>query len=117
MLSDPRSPRTPSSRAIAPSTKAQPEPEPIPVATTRATVVDVGDPLSDADQAAAWLKRAGEAELAAGLAVLNRALHAHRSPPPIRPPHGVGRSDALVARLGYGAGEQVADGSGPTRAS
>jgi hypothetical protein len=70
----------------------------------------VGDPLPDADRAAAWLGRAGEPELAAGLAVLNRALHAHRvaSADPLA--HGIARSDALVARIGYGHGEEVADG-------
>ncbi len=66
--------------------------------------------MPDAEHAAAWLKRAGEPELAAGLAVLNRALHAHRLAAADPWAHGVGREDALVARLGYGAGEQVADG-------
>ena len=90
--------------------KAQPEPEPSPVVTARATVIDVGDPLPDADQARAWLDAAGEDELAAGLAVLNRALQAHRLAAADPHAHGVGRDDPLVARLGYGAGEQVADG-------
>jgi len=90
--------------------KAQPEPEPIPVETTRATVVDVGDPIPDAKRAAEWLNGAGEPELADGLAVLNRALHAHRLASADPRAHGVARSDALVARLGYGAGEEVADG-------
>jgi hypothetical protein len=72
--------------------------------------VDVGDPLPDAPRAAAWLKRAGESELADGLTVLNRALHAHRLASADPRAHGVARADALVARLGYGAGEQVADG-------
>ena len=90
--------------------KAQPEPEPSPVVTARATVIDVGDPLPDADQARAWLDAAGEDELAAGLAVLNRALQAHRLAAADPHAHGVGREDPHVARLGYGAGEQVADG-------
>jgi hypothetical protein len=80
------------------------------VQTTRATIIDVGDPLPDSERAAAWLGRAGEPELAAGLAVLNRALHAHRVASADPRAHGVGRSDALVARIGYGAGEEVADG-------
>jgi hypothetical protein len=90
--------------------KAQPEPEPIPVPTTRATIVDVGEPFGDAERAGAWLRAAGESELADGLAVLNRALHAHRIAIADPRAHGVRRRDALVARLGYGAGEQVADG-------
>ncbi len=78
--------------------------------TTKATIVEVGDPLSTPDQAAAWLSGAGEPELAAGLAVLNRALHFYRLAAADPHVHGVGRADPLVARLGYGAGEEVADG-------
>jgi hypothetical protein len=100
-------------RWMAPSRKqrkAQPEPEPVPVATSRATVIDVGDPLEGAVQAGAWLAGAGEAELASGLEVLNRALYAYRIAAADPRIHCVGRDDPLVARLGYGAGEQVADG-------
>ncbi len=53
---------------------------------------------------------AGEGELASDLAVLVRALHAYRlasADPLVR---SVGRRDALVARIGFGAGEEVADG-------
>jgi hypothetical protein len=103
----------PERRRLGPSRrqrKAQPEPEPIAVATSRATIVDLGDPLPDAERAAAWLGSAGEPELAAGLAVLNRALDAHRVAATEALSRGVGRSDALVARIGYGAGEEVADG-------
>ena len=78
--------------------------------TTRATVVEVGEPLRSPEQAAAWLTGAGEPELAVGLSVLNRALHAHRLASADPHAHGVRRHDALVARLGYGAGEEVADG-------
>ncbi len=80
------------------------------VPTSRTTVIDVGAPIDGAERAAAWLKGAGDAELAAGLAVLNRALHAYRIASADPHAHGVGRNDALVARIGYGAGEQVADG-------
>ncbi len=78
--------------------------------TTRATIVDVEAPLDGPDRAAAWLKGAGEPEFAEGLAVLNRALHAYRIATADPRAGGVRRRDALVARLGYGAGEQVADG-------
>jgi hypothetical protein len=90
--------------------KALPEPGPSLVATTRATVVEVGEPLGSPEQAAAWLTGAGEPELAVGLGVLNRALHAHRLASADPHAHSIGRHDALVARLGYGAGEEVADG-------
>jgi hypothetical protein len=89
---------------------AEPEPDPTPVATGRATVIDVGDPLDGAQQARAWLEGAGEDELAAGLVVLNRALHAFRlasADPYLQP---VGRAQTIAARVGFGAGEQVADG-------
>lgn len=90
--------------------KAQPEPEPTPIETTRTTIIDVGEPLPDPERAAAWLGGAGEPELAGSLAVLNRVLHAYRVAAADPLMHGIRRSDALVARIGYGAGEEVADG-------
>ncbi len=76
---------------------------------TRATVIDVAGPLEEA-QAAAWLREADESALADGLAVLNRALYAYRlaAADPLLSP--LERRQALRARLGYGAGEQVAEG-------
>jgi len=73
-------------------------------------VIDVGEQFPDEHQAAAWLSGAGEEQLAADLAVLNRALHAFRlatADPYLNP---VERHQALVARIGYGRGEEVADG-------
>jgi hypothetical protein len=90
--------------------QAQPEPEPTQVITGRATVIDVGERFTDERQAAAWLSSAGEEQLAADLAVLNRALYAFRlatADPYVNP---VERHQALVARIGYGMGEEVADG-------
>lgn len=91
-------------------TQAAPEPEPTPVITGRATVIELGEPLPSTEQARAWLERAGEPYLAAGLEVLNRALHAFRlvtADPYLGP---VSRRQTLVARAGFGAGEQVAEG-------
>jgi hypothetical protein len=90
--------------------QSEPQPEPEPVITGRATVIEVGEPFPTDAAARAWLSGAGEPELAGGLAVLNRALHAFRlvvADPYLVP---VGRHQALVARVGFGAGEQVADG-------
>jgi hypothetical protein len=90
--------------------EAPPEPEPSLVTTGRATVIDVGTSFGTQAEARDWLELVGEPDLAAALAVLNRALHAFRlvtADPYLNP---VGRDQALVARLGYGAGEQVADG-------
>jgi len=97
-------------RALRKKRNAKPEPEPTPVTTGRATIVDVGQPFDDADRAAAWLSGAGEDELTADLAVLNNALFAFRliTADPYQGP--ISRHQALVARIGYGAGEQVADG-------
>jgi hypothetical protein len=91
---------------------AAPEPPPAPVSTTRATVVEtagVGE-----DEARAWLQGLdGDGQLDAlreAVAVLNVALAAHRvaaADPHVRE---VGLEGALVARVGYGRGEQVADG-------
>jgi hypothetical protein len=88
----------------------QPEPDPVAVTTGRATVIDVGSALGDEREASAWLGSAGEPELEAGLAVLNRALHAFRLAAADPYQHPVGRHQLLVARLGYGRGEEVADG-------
>jgi hypothetical protein len=89
---------------------AHPDPAPTPVATGRATVVDVGTPLADEAEAKRWLSGAGEVELDAGIAVLNHALQAFRLISADPHLHPVGRRQALVARLGFGAGEQVAHG-------
>jgi len=89
--------------------EAEPEPPPTEVVTGRATVIDVGEPM-DEPRARRWLSDAGEDELAAGLVVLNRALHAFRvvtADPYLQP---VGRAQAIAARVGFGAGEEVADG-------
>ncbi len=81
---------------------AAPEPAPTPVATGRATVIDVADPLGDAEAAEAWLRGAGRGRARRRrCAMLNRALHAFRAghrrplPAPGRPPAG----DRRPARL------------------
>ncbi len=89
---------------------AQPEPDPTPVTTGRATVIDVGAPLADTEQARAWLASAGAEYLASELEVLNRALHAFRLVTADPYLNGISAGQALVARIGFGAGEQVADG-------
>jgi hypothetical protein len=89
---------------------AEPEPDPVAVTTGRATVISVGQPFSDGAAADRWLKEAGEPELDADLRVLNRALHAYRLVTADPHLHPVGRPHALVARIGYGAGDEVADG-------
>lgn len=90
--------------------KAQVEPQPSPVITGRATIITVDRPFAGSEEAARWLAQAGEDELDEDLGVLNRALHAFRLVSADPYLHPVGRAQALVARIGYGAGEQVAEG-------
>ena len=91
-------------------TPAGPEPDPEPVTTSRVTLI-AAQPLPSADEARRWLAAAdGEAEAARALAVLNGMLRAHRvasADPHVRE---VGRDQLLVARVGFGEGEQVAEG-------
>jgi hypothetical protein len=91
---------------------AEPEPEPAPVPTTRATVITA---VAHEDEASAnsWLsgvRREPDDVLAGGLGVLNRALHAHAVASLDALAVEVRREHALVARVGWGRGEQVADG-------
>ena len=89
------------------------EPEAVP--TSRATIAR-GTPFPSGDQAASWLaglRGDGEeldAELDAAVAVLNRALHAHRVATADPYVTEVSPERALVVRVGYGGGEEVADG-------
>jgi hypothetical protein len=89
---------------------AAPHPEPTPVPIGRATIIAAGAPFEDAAAAARWLAVAGEDELAAHLRVLERTLHAFRvvTADPYNEP--LSRDRLLVARIGFGAGEEVADG-------
>jgi hypothetical protein len=91
----------------------QAEPEPVP--TARVTVVRP-EPLASRDEAAAWLAglrgddEAIQAELDAAFGVLNRALRAQRAATADPYLAEVSAERALVARVGYGRGESVADG-------
>jgi hypothetical protein len=87
--------------------KAEPQPEPVMVPTSRVTVIR-GLPSTE-EEAAAWLAEP-EAPLETELAHVNRVLHLHRvatADPYVRE---VSQDQALVVRVGYGLGEQVADG-------
>ena len=87
-----------------------PDPPPAPVTVTRATVIAARRFPRDRD-AGPWLRTADlEAEAAAALAVLNRVLHLHRTATADPYAREVAREQALVARVGFGASEQVAQG-------
>jgi hypothetical protein len=88
--------------------RVEPQPDPAMVPTTRATIIR-GAPLSGREEGAAWMASPAS-RVPQELAVLNRVLHAHRlasADPGVRE---VTLADALVVRVGYGAGEEVADG-------
>jgi hypothetical protein len=84
---------------------------PTEVDVTRATVIDAS-PLGDLEAADAWLARAtrDDAVVEQALALLNRAIAAYRvaAGDPWVADGTPGR--ASVCRVGYGTGEQVADG-------
>jgi hypothetical protein len=91
-------------------TPAAPEPPPTPVATARATLIAARS-FDDEAEAERWLARLdAEAEVAGAVAVLNRMLHLHRTATADPSVREVARAQALVARVGIGAGEQVAEG-------
>jgi hypothetical protein len=92
--------------------RADPEPDPTPVATARATVIEA-TPVPEAE-AEAWLAelddKAQDAELARAAAILNGAVHAQRLAAADPGVQDVALERALVARLGHGSGDQVAEG-------
>jgi hypothetical protein len=83
--------------------------EPSPVPTARATLV-AASPFDGEQEAAAWLRAAGEDEIDDAVAVLNRVLHLQRTAAFDAYVREVARGQALIARVGYGEGEQVAHG-------
>lgn len=88
--------------------EAAPGPSPVPVETTRATVIDAGG--TDVETAEAWLAAADVALAEAAMRQLARMLRAHRLATADPALHLPGFAHALVVRAGYGAGEEVADG-------
>lgn len=90
--------------------------DPAPLPLSRITAVRAEEPFEDAGEAVAWLEEALASEdaidavVAEGIALLNRAVHAH----------GVASADPLAAelradraatvRIGHGSGKEVASG-------
>jgi hypothetical protein len=107
----PRRRRMSSRRAARAEPGAGPPP---PVEVTRATVIST-DPLPDDDAGAkAWLAAAaGERALqtiADALRLLNLTVHGHRLAAADPYVAEVCTGQAIAVRIGYGSGEQVADG-------
>lgn len=95
--------------------KAVEEAQPEPVPTTRATLIRAEPFAAEAD-AAAWLAKlkadgeAAEGEARDGARVLNTVMRAHRAAAADPWARDVSPRHALVTRVGYGHGEQLADG-------
>ncbi len=108
-LEAPRRTRLPQRRRV----RAVAAPSPPDVEVTRATVIDA-TPMYERDAAEEWLENAAgpnaDEVIAGALAVLNRAVAGHRvsAADPLLPDPDPAR--ALVTRIGYGVGEQVAEG-------
>jgi hypothetical protein len=86
------------------------EPEPVP--TSRATIVRA-KPFESEAEADAWLDSTrddSDEAVAAATRELNFVLRSHRAAAVDPYARDVGAEHALVIRLGYGEGEQVADG-------
>ena len=87
--------------------------EPPSVEVTRATVIDA-TPMYEREAAESWLERAAaedaDAVVAGALVVLNRAVAGHRVAAADPFVADADPARALVTRVGYGLGDQVADG-------
>ncbi len=83
---------------------------------TRVTVVRAFEPLEDEGSAESWLAAASDAEetvdrlLEDGIDDLNQALHAQAVAGGDPHPQAVASSRAVAMRIGFGNGEQLADG-------
>lgn len=96
--------------------EADPAAEPGRVPIARVTAVRAQQPFERAAGAAAWLARVAGAEtdaddlVAEGMALLNRALHAHAAASADPLGCELRAEHALVVRIGHGSGEQVSVG-------
>jgi hypothetical protein len=97
-------------RAASRRRAVPPRPEPVAIASARATIIDPVS-LSAERQAEAWLADLdSEREISTAVAVLNRVLHAQRIAAADPYAREVSPAQAVVIRAGWGQGEQVADG-------
>lgn len=108
-------PRPPSRRRKRPRpTDAGRSIAPLPLA--RATTVRAFEPFDSEPEAVRWLDEALGADetvdalIAAGIALLNRALHVHATSSADPHGHELRPEQAVAVRVGYGSGEEVATG-------
>jgi hypothetical protein len=89
---------------------------PSPAPLTRATAVRAFEPFGSDEEAALWLDRVMGSEdvidalVEEGIALLNRALHAHAAASGDPHVHELSPRRAHALRIGYGSGEEVAVG-------
>jgi hypothetical protein len=94
----------------------EPEATAKPLPLARATAIRAFAPLGDEEEARRWLALATEAEEAAdeivadAVAVLNRALHTQWVAAAEAHPAGLTPERAVAVRIGFGTGEEVAEG-------
>ena len=94
----------------------EPEPSAAPLPLARATAIRAFTPFADEDEAGRWLDEATQAEetadeiVADAVALLNRALHAQWVAAAEPHPAQLTPERAVAVRIGFGAGEEVADG-------
>ena len=96
--------------------QAAPGVEPVSLPLARATAIRAFAPFAAVAEAEAWLDAAAEAEdtadvlVADGIALLNRALHAQAVAAADPHAHELTPERAVAVRIGFGSGEQTADG-------
>jgi hypothetical protein len=106
----------PSARRRRRPRQAEPNADPAPLPLARATAVRAFAPFETEEDADRWLDEASEAEdtadvlVAAGIGLLNRALHAHAVAGADPHGHELAPERAVAVRIGFGGGEEVADG-------
>lgn len=94
----------------------EPEPAAAPLPLARVTAIRASSPFEDEEEARRWLAAATEAEetadeiVADAVELLNRALHAQRVAAAEAHSRELSPERAVAVRIGFGAGEEVADG-------
>jgi hypothetical protein len=95
---------------------ADPDSPPASLPLTRATAVRASEPFASSDQASAWLEQASADEeqvdqlVAEAVSLLNRALHTHAVASGDPHVQALTPRRAIVVRVGFGSGEEVASG-------
>ena len=107
---------SPPSRRRRRSHPVEPGGDPASLPLARVTAVRAFDPFDSNEEASRWLEEATAEEdtvnavVGEGIALLNRALHAHAAAGEDPYEHELSPSRATAVRIGYGSGEEVAIG-------